>query len=329
MTHPAPDMSLALPSQRPARLRRLTLILVLLALALILPPVVLQGYGLDLLSEVMIFAIAAISLDLLLGFGGLVSFGHAAFFGVGAYATVILGVKFGFSPWVGILGAIVFSTVAAALIGALCVRMSGVGFFMLTLAFAQLLYSAAVKWRPLTGGSDGMGGLPRPELFGLSLSDPRVMYGVAFAALTLVFVAARFVIGSQFGHALVGLCENDARMRALGYPTQRLKLIAFILSGMFAGVGGSLYALYNGFVSPDALSWGMSGTLLLMVVLGGAGTLAGPVVGAAVFLLMKNFVSSHTEHWLLIVGVVFVGCVMFFPKGFWGVARRVLGTDEP
>jgi len=291
-------------------------------LAALVPPLVLGGYGLDMLSEIMIFAMAALALDLLLGYGGCVSFGHAAFFGLGAYGAVLLTVSYEWSPWLGILGGVVTSGVAAALIGAFCVRLSGVGFFMMTLAFSQLLYSGAVKWRWLTGGSDGIGGLSRLSVFGIDTSSAPAMYLFALVCLVVVFLVTRMIVRSQFGHALVGTRDNETRMQALGYATGPIKLIAFIVSGTVAGFSGAIYASYNGFVSPDVLSWGISGMLLLMVVLGGRGTLVGPIIGAAIFLLMKNFVSSHTDHWLLIVGGAFIVCVMFFPEGIYGLRRR-------
>jgi len=295
---------------------------ILLGLAIIWPFVGSQ-YGAGVMTEVFVFAIAAMSLDLLMGYGGLVSFGHAAFFGVGAYATVLLTMKLGWSAWAGLAAGLAFSGLFAGVIGYLCVRMAGVAFFMLTLAFAQLLFSAAMKWRWLTGGSDGIGGMARPSLFGLPLADPMVMYFVCLGAFVLSLILLRRVIHSQFGHALVGLRENETRMRALGYPASRVKLVAFVIAGVFSGLGGGLYAIYNGFVSPDALSFGLSGTFLLMVVLGGAGSLMGPAIGAGVFLLMKQFVSSHTDHWLLIVGVVFIACVMFFRGGIYGLIERL------
>jgi branched-chain amino acid transport system permease protein len=290
---------------------------------LVIWPFFASQYGAGLITEVFVFAIVAMSLDLLIGYGGLVSFGHAAFFGVGAYATVLLSVKLGIGVWPALCAGIVFSAAAAAVIGYMCVRMAGVAFFMLTLAFAQLLFSMAMKWRNVTGGSDGVGGMVRPSFFGMSLTDPTVMYFVCLAAFVLSLVLLRRVIHSQFGHALVGLRDNETRMRALGHPTGMLKLMAFVIGGAFAGFGGGLYAIYNGFVSPDALSFGLSGTFLLMVVLGGSGSLIGPAIGAGVFLLLKQLVSSHTEHWLLIVGVVFIGCVMFFRGGIHGLIERV------
>ena len=295
-----------------------------LGLAAIIPSLLAGPYALELITETLIFAIAAMSLDLLMGYGGLVSFGHAAYFGLGAYGTVLIAVKLGFSAWVSALCGIAISTAAAGAIGFFCVRMTGVAFLMLTLAFAQLVFSVAVKWRAI-GGSDGLGGLAKPEFFKLSLGDPLTMYLFTLGVFTAAFVAMRRVVASRFGHALVGMRENETRMRAMGYPTQRIRWLAFVVAGFFAGVSGALYAFFNGFISPDALSWGMSGMLLLMVVFGGAGTLVGPAIGAAGFLLMKNFVSSHTQHWLLVVGVIFVACVMFFRQGVWGMLRRRFG----
>ena len=299
-----------------------------LALAIIIPVFFAGSYSLGLITETLIFAIAAMSLDLLMGYGGLVSFGHAAFFGLGAYGTVLLAVKLGFSVWLSALSGIGVATVAAAAIGFFCVRMTGVAFLMLTLAFAQLIFSVGVKWRAI-GGSDGIGGLVKPELLAWSLADPLTMYLFTLAIFAVVLVAMRRLIASQFGHALVGIRENETRMRAMGFPTRNIRLVAFILAGFFGSIAGALYAMFNGFVSPDALSWGMSGMLLLMVVLGGAGSLVGPAIGAGVFLLMKHFVSSHTQHWLLVVGIIFVGCVMFFRQGIWGMLKRQAGGGAP
>jgi branched-chain amino acid transport system permease protein len=291
---------------------------------LCLVPAVFSNYWTGVLTEVLVFAIAAMSLDLLMGFTGLVSFGHAAFFGLGAYVTVVLNVHFGIDAWAtGGIG-IAAATVSALVIGFFCVRMRGVAFLMLTLAFAQLLYSVSVKWRDVTGGSDGLGGLEKPRILGWSIAQPVPMYFVALFGFLLAFLVLRRLINSQLGHAFVGIRENELRMQAMGYSIQPLKLLSFTIAGGIGGASGSLYALYNGFVSPEALGWGTSGNLLLMVVLGGIGSLVGPAVGAAVFLLMKNIVSSHSEHWLLFVGIIFVSCVMFFRQGIYGILDRYL-----
>lgn len=272
----------------------------------------------NLVVEVLIFGILAMSLDLLLGYTGLVSFGHAAFFGLGAYVTVILGTSYGLDGWTGMVTAIATAALAAAVIGAFCTRVNGIPFLMLTMAFSQLLYSLSLKWREMTGGSDGIGGLARPKLFGWSLTDPHLFYYVILAIFLAAFFAMHRLIASPLGKVFVGIRENEQRMLAIGYPTRRYKIIAFTIAGAFGGLSGGLYALFNGFISPESLYWTASGDVLMMVVLGGAGTLTGPVLGAAIFLLMKNLVSTYTDHWMLIIGAVFIACVMFFRRGAYG-----------
>ena len=300
--------------------RRAIAWLVLLVVLALLP---LSGsYATGLAAEVLIFAIFAMSLDLLIGYTGLLSFGHAAFFGVAAYAVVILGVGFGWSGWLGLAAGIVVSTAVAAVIGFFAIRVSGIPFLMLTMAFAQLLFSLSIKWRSVTGGTDGLSGFQRPTLFGLSLDNRAVQFYVVAAGFLLVLVFLRRLIASPLGSIFIGIRENEQRMRAAGYPVQRFKLVAFALAGALAGVGGGLYALQNAYVSSDILHWSLSGDAIIMVILGGTGTIVGPAIGAAVFLLLKNVVSSHTEYWLLWVGVIFILCVMFLPQGIWGWLRE-------
>jgi branched-chain amino acid transport system permease protein len=300
--------------------RRAIAWLVLLVVLALLP---LSGsYATGLAAEVLIFAIFAMSLDLLIGYTGLLSFGHAAFFGVAAYAVVILGVGFGWSGWLGLAAGIVVSTAVAAVIGFFAIRVSGIPFLMLTMAFAQLLFSLSIKWRSVTGGTDGLSGFQRPTLFGLSLDNRAVQFYVVAVGFVLVLVFLRRLIASPLGSIFIGIRENEQRMRAAGYPVQRFKLVAFALAGALAGVGGGLYALQNAYVSSDILHWSLSGDAIIMVILGGTGTIVGPAIGAAVFLLLKNVVSSHTEYWLLWVGVIFILCVMFLPQGIWGWLRE-------
>ena len=294
-----------------------------LVVALALTP--LSGsYATGLAAEVLIFAIFAMSLDLLIGYTGLLSFGHAAFFGVSAYAAVILGVQFGLSGWLGLAAGIVVAALTAAIIGFFSIRVSGIPFLMLTMAFAQLLMSVSIKWRSVTGGTDGLTGFRRPSLFGYSLDDRALQFYVVAVGFVLVLVFLRRLIASPLGSIFIGIRENEQRMRAAGYPVQRFKLLAFTLAGALAGVGGGLYALQNAYVSSDILHWSLSGDAIIMVILGGSGTIIGPAIGAAVFLLLKNVVSSHTEYWLLWVGTIFILCVMFLPQGIWGWARARL-----
>jgi branched-chain amino acid transport system permease protein len=295
-------------------------------LLLVLLPASTNNYITGLVTEVLIYAIAAMSLNLLMGYTGLVSFGHAAFFGLGAYTTIVLNVHLGLDAWITAGLGVLLATVSALVIGFFCVRMKGAAFLMLTLAFAQLIYSIAIKWRDVTGGSDGMGGLVKPTVFGWSTAHTNIMYFVVLTSFVVAFLFLKRLIDSPLGHGFVGIRENEVRMRAVGYAIQNYKLLSFAIAGGIGGAAGSLYALYNGFVSPETLAWSTSGNLLLMVVLGGTGSLIGPAFGAVVFLLMKNIVSSHSEHWLLFVGITFVSCVMFFRQGIYGILNQLMSS---
>jgi branched-chain amino acid transport system permease protein len=316
----APAAAIAAPAS--ARTRRAIAWLVLV-IALALVPLA-GNYATGLAAEVLVFAIFAMSLDLLIGYTGLMSFGHAAFFGVSAYTVVILGVQLGLSGWIGIFAGVLVSAVVAAIIGFFSIRVSGIPFLMLTMAFAQLLMSISIKWRSVTGGTDGLSGFQRPSLFGLSLNDRATQFYVVAAGFVLVLWFLRRLISSPLGSIFIGIRENEQRMRAAGYPVQRFKLLSFTIAGTLAGVGGALYALLNAFVSSDILHWSLSGDAIIMVILGGSGTIIGPAIGAGVFLLLKNVLSSHTEYWLLWVGIIFILCVMFLPQGVWGWLRARL-----
>jgi branched-chain amino acid transport system permease protein len=263
------------------------------------------------------------SLDLLLGFTGLMSLGHAAFFGLGAYAVAVLGAQFGLNAWLGVVAGIGIAATGAALIGFFCVRTGGIPFLMLTLAFSQLLFTVALKWRDVTGGSDGIAVPEQPGFLGFDLSNSLVMYFMALGFFVLVYWALRRLLNAPLGHVFVGIRENEPRMQAIGYPTRVYKLLSFTIAGAVAGLAGGLYAIFNGFISSDALYWTASGDILIMTMLGGAGTLIGPALGTAIFLLMKNVVSSYSEHWLAIIGLTFICCVMFFPGGIWGALQNL------
>ncbi len=295
----------------------------LLVLALALMPLA-GNYVMGLAAEVVVFAVFAMSLNLLIGFTGLLSFGHAAFFGLGAYTVVTLGVHLGVNGWIGMLAGVLISAIGAIIIGFFCIRVSGIPFLMLTMAFSQLLFSISVKWRDVTGGTDGIGGFQRPPLFGFDLNERIVLYYVCAIGFLAAWWFLRRLVRSPLGSIFIGIRENELRMRALGYPVQRFKLISFAIGGALAGFAGTLYAFFNAFVSSDVLHWALSGDAIIMVILGGTGTIFGPAVGAAIFLLLKNFVSSHFEYWLLCIGVVFILCVMFLREGVWGlVAERL------
>ncbi|HUB97691.1 MAG TPA: ABC transporter permease [Stellaceae bacterium] len=288
-------------------------------------PLFVADYSRALVSEIFIFAIFAMSLDVILGYTGLASLGHATFFGIGAYFVIVLGSMFGLDAWLGMALGIVAATAAAALIGYFCVRTSGISFLMLTLAFSQLVFSIALKWRDVTGGSDGLGIPDKPSFFGLDLGNSLTLYYLLLAAMLVCYWAMRRLVNSPLGLVFIGIRENEERMRALGYATHAYKIAAFTIGGAFAGLAGGLYAIFNGFISPDAIYWSASGDVLIMAMLGGTGTLIGPGIGAGVVLLLKNLVSSYSEHWPVIIGVIFVACVLYFPIGIWGSLRRIRG----
>ncbi len=295
----------------------------LVLLGLVALGFLLSEYPRALATEILIFAVFAMSLDLLLGFTGLMSLGHAAFFGLGAYAVAVLNAQFGLDPWLGLAAGVALAGCGAALIGFFCVRTGGIPFLMLTLAFAQLVYSVALKWRDVTGGSDGTAIAEKPSFFGFNLANSLAMYMMALSFFALVYLGLRRLLNAPLGRAFVGIRENEPRMLAIGYPTRAYKLLAFTIAGAIAGLAGGLYAVFNGFISADATYWTASGDILIMTMLGGAGTLVGPAIGAAAFLLMKNVVSSYSEHWLSIIGATFIACVMFFPGGLWGALRSL------
>lgn len=309
-------------------------------LAFGLLPLVLEPYGLSLVIQALIFGLFAMSLDILIGYAGLVPLNHAAFFGIGAYTAGILFHHGLTNFWAGTAAGIAAAAVSAMFLGLLVLRSSGPYFLMITLACGQMLFALAWKWRSLTGGDDGLAGIPRPET-GLPLS---MWDNHNFYFLVLVFFLAGFVILNRFvrsstGKCLVGVRESESRMQALGYNTWRLKYLAYVLAGSAAGLAGVLHVCYNGFISPQELNWTMSGLVILMVIIGGAGTLAGPVAGAAIILILQNLISSYTDRWPFFMGAIFVICVMYFRNGIAGyfikihekgrVKHESLGSERP
>lgn len=293
-----------------------------LALGLGVLPLFLTRYVTTTLTEILIFALFAMSLDLLVGYGGLVSLGHATSFGVAAYVVALLGthgvVALGLTLPAGVLA----GAASALLVGVFALRAAGVYFLMLTLAFAQMFYAVAHQWAAVTGGTNGLSGVPRPAAFGLTFGSTLPFYYLVLVLCGAAALVLARVVASPFGAALIGVRENEPRMRAMGFDTFRIKLGAFVLAGAAAALSGTLYAYYNGFVSPDVLYWTTSGQVLVMVLLGGAGTLLGPAVGAAVVLLLQNLASSYTERWTLILGVAFILVVLGAPRGLLGLVSR-------
>lgn len=293
--------------------------------ALLLAAVPLTGdYMTGVVAEVLIYGIFAMSLGLMAGYTGMMSFGHAAFFGIAAYTVAILGVQFGWSGWIGLLIAVVVAGAAAALIGLFCVRVNGIQFLMLTMAFSQLLYSISVQWRTVTGGSDGLSGFERPTLFGLSLNSGNSLYYLILVSFGFVVFLIMKLVRSPLGSIFIGIRDNESRMRAIGYPVRWFKLVSFIIASMIAGFAGGLYAFFNVYVSSDILHWSLSGDVIVMAVLGGIQTVLGPAIGAGIFLILKNLVSSYTTYWMFWIGVVFIATVMFLREGIWGFTMRTI-----
>lgn len=311
-------------------MRRPLLGAALVAAGLVVVPVVLSSYQLGLLTKMLIFGIFAMSLDLLLGYGGLPSLGHAAYFGMGAYTVSLLSLRVTTNFWIDFPAGLLAAAVVAALFGLLALRTQASYFLMITLALAQVLWGIAFGWRSLTGGDDGLPGVPRPSL-GLPWS---LAGGLAFYYFVLVFFVLAvaglwLVVRSPFGRALVGIRESETRMEVLGYDVWLYKYVAFVLAGIVAGLAGNLFAYYNGFVSPSYLSVIFSASALLMVILGGVGTLFGPVLGAAVILYLENVISAYTERWLLILGAIYVVVTLFAPRGLVGLVRARAGSGRP
>ncbi|HLY22383.1 MAG TPA: branched-chain amino acid ABC transporter permease [bacterium] len=319
----APGARAFLPASGIRGGRRLVLLVV--AAALLLVPLTGSRFAATTLTEMLVFAIFAMSLDLLVGYTGLVSLGHAAPFGVAAYTVALLSTHGTAALAATLPAALVAGTAAAALIGVFALRAAGVYFLMLTLAFAQMAFAVAHEWAGVTGGTNGLSGIPRPALPAADLGGAVPFYYLVLLLAGLAAVVLARITRSPFGAALAGVRENEARMRAMGYDTFRLKMAAFVIAGAAAALSGALYAYYNGFVSPDVLYWTTSGQVLVMVLLGGAGTLAGPAAGAAAVLLLQNLASSYTERWTLILGAAFILVVLAAPSGLAGVAARLGG----
>ena len=296
---------------------RLFAVLLLAGLALV--PLVAawlgQPFWVTLFTRILIFALAAMGLNLVLGFGAMVSFGHAMYIGIGAYAVGILshhGVDSGFLQ----LGAaLVVGTVVSLAVGAICLRTSGMAFIMITLAFAQMLYFIFVSLRSY-GGDDGYTLMSRPSLpFGLDAANETTLYWVVLAIVAVVLWLYKRATESRFGHALTGIRDNETRMRALGYPVYRLQVTAFVAAGAVAGLCGAMLASHNSFVSAGVMHWAQSATLIIMVVVGGTGSRWGGVIGAAVWLLLEEVLKMGTEYWHLPLGLLLIVIALYAPKG--------------
>jgi len=280
-----------------------------------------------LATRVLVFALAASSLNLILGFGGMVSFGHAAFLGIGAYSVAILMQNGIASAWIAWPLAILLTALVSLLIGWISLRTQGVYFIMITLAFAQMLYYLIISLKAY-GGDDGLSLAARSSVgWGVDLSSDVHLYYLSLGALAMAMVLMVRLLNARFGHALQAIRENEVRMTALGFAVFRYKLAAFTLAGAVAGLAGVLFANLNGFVSPAMMQWSQSGMLMMMVILGGVGHLYGGVIGAIAFLLLEEFLSHYTMHWQLGLGAVLLGVVLFAPNGITSLLKHKARHD--
>ncbi len=295
---------------------------IVVVLAAVVAPF-LPSYPLTLLTQVAIVAILAMSLDVLLGYTGLASLGHAAYFGVAAYAVGILTTQYQAGFATCFAAGVVLATGTAAIFGLLAIRAAGTYFLMITLALGMVVWGLAFRWVSMTKGDNGIAGIPRPELaLPWSLWSPLPFFYFALLACVVAWSLLAVVVRSPFGLSLKGIRESEVRMRALGYNVWLHKYLSFVLAGAFAGFGGVFWAYYNGFVSPVDVQLVTSVETLLMVALGGPGTLGGAALGAAVIIFLKNFVSVYTKRWLLILGAVYIGVILFAPRGVFGAFSR-------
>jgi branched-chain amino acid transport system permease protein len=292
-----------------------------------------EPYLLSLFSRILIYAMAAVSLDLILGYGGMISLGHAAFFGIGAYVTAVLSFHNyngePLIPWpITLAGhanalvawpiAVFIATLLAAMIGSLSLRTSGMHFIMITLAFSQMLYYFFVSLEAY-GGDDGLSLFSRNTLPWLDMAKDTHFYYLCLFLLSVCLVFTYRLVHSRFGLVIRGCRENEKRMQALGFPTFRYKLVCFVIAGAIAGLAGTLIANQTEYVSPGLMHWSRSGVILIMVLLGGTGTLFGPVLGATTFLLLEEILSIYTEHWMLYLGPFLILVVLFARNGLYGL----------
>ena len=284
------------------------------------------GYT-ELACRILVLGLAAMALNFLLGFTGVLSFGHAAYFGLGAYGAAMTLRYLVPSTPLSIVVGVVVGTIAAAIIGAMIVKLRGVYFAMVTIAFGQVFYFITFRWNSVTGGDDGLTGWKRQALK-LGFATVDILHNdKAFYYLILVLFAAAvglmaLLLRSPFGRTLIAIRENERRARFLGIPVEQHIWLSFVISCFFASLAGTLYALLNNFTDPRALYWGQSGNFVIMAVLGGMRSFWGPLVGAAIFVVLQDYVSTQTENWMSFVGLFFVLVVMFFPRGVLGILRR-------
>jgi len=303
-------------------------VLAIFVLALVALPWVAGEFYVNLASQVLIAAIFASGLNLLVGYAGLTSLGHASYLGLSAYISAWMSLRLGVGHGISAPVALAATTLAGAAFGWVALRASGLGFLMITLALSQVLWGTAYRWASVTQGDNGLSGLTRPAPFGISLDGARPFYWFTLAVTALaIWLMARFV-ASPMGAVLAGARDQPRRMAALGHDVWLARWLAFVQSAFWGAVAGLLYVYYNKYIHPSSLSLMTSAEGLLAVIAGGSGTIAGPLAGAALIVLLKNYASTHIERWNMLLGFVFVAIVIFMPHGIVPGVRRLLARRE-
>lgn len=287
-------------------------------------PLIATSYQVSVATEILIFALLAMSIDVLAGFAGRTSLGHGAIFGASTYVVIYWTSVMGGSIWLGVLLGILVSTLLAGAFGLLASRVSGVYFLLLTLALGMIVWGVALRWTSISGGENGLRGVGRPAI----IADPIVFFYVSLViVVVLAMIIWRFV-QSPFGLTLRGIRDSESRMSSLGYGCATHMFVAFTTTGFFAGIAGALYALFNNFVSPSTVQLSQSVEGLLMAIIGGIGTLFGAFIGAAAIILLENFVSQYTARWPMVLGFMFIATMIFAPEGVLGALRRIFRRDK-
>jgi branched-chain amino acid transport system permease protein len=298
----------------------------LLGGSLLLPPFLTGDFYINLASQILIAAIFALSLNLLVGFGGMTSLGHASYLGVAAYISALLTSRYSFDHGTAALVSMSGTVGMAAFFGIIALRATGLGFLMITLALSQVLWGLAYRMSNVTNGDNGIVGLTRPTPFGISLESPVAFYWFVLAVTIFAFLMMAIFVSSAFGSSLKGVRDQPRRMAALGFNPWLIRWITFIYAGFWGGVAGLLYVYYHKYIHPSSLSTTSSAEALLGVIAGGSGTLGGPAVGAALVLLLKNYASAYIERWNMLLGLVFLFIVLVMPAGIVpGVSRLIAG----
>jgi branched-chain amino acid transport system permease protein len=287
----------------------------------ILPPFY-TSYWITLSTQMLIYGILAMSLDILLGYTGLSSFGHAAFFGSAGYVVGILATRYKMGFLICLVSGIAVTTFISTIFGLLVAHASGVYFLIITLALGMTLWGLGFRWVTMTGGDNGISGIPRPNLgLPLSLKDPLTFYYFILIFFLICLLLMTLFVRSPFGHSLKGVRESESRMRVLGYHTWLHKYLSYIAAAFFGSIAGVLWAYFDGFISPYNMDLTASIEIILMVILGGPGTLVGPALGAGIIVFLKNFISAYTQRWLLILGTIYILTIFYAPQGLMNLLK--------